>query len=82
MRGGRIPTAKETGVGRYGAGTLSGELVADRDEEEIGPKVACPFCDYLIPLRHAIGPKGGRQPLNCPSCLREVALPGGDADRR
>jgi len=62
-------------LGRYGAGMLPGELVADDEAEEIGPKVACPFCDYLIPLRHAIGPHG-RQPLLCPSCLQEVALPG------
>lgn len=68
-------------MGRFGVGMLPGDLVADRSEEEIGPKVACPFCDYLIPLRHAIGPQGARQPLTCPSCLREVALPGGD-DRR
>ncbi|HZQ87404.1 MAG TPA: hypothetical protein VFA83_21350 [Acidimicrobiales bacterium] len=65
-------------MGRFGVGMLPGESLADREEEEIGPKVACPFCDYLIPLRHAIGPQGGRKPLTCPSCLREVALPGAD----
>jgi hypothetical protein len=54
----------------------AGERIGVADgTEEIGPKVACPHCDHLIPLRHAIGPHG-RKPLMCPSCLRNVALPG------
>jgi hypothetical protein len=43
--------------------------------QDSGPKVACPFCDYLIPLRWAIGPDG-RRPLTCPRCERPVSLPG------
>lgn len=59
--------------------TYSGDSIGVVDDaEEIGPKVACPFCDHLIPLRHAIGPKG-RKPLVCPCCERQVRLPG---DRR
>ena len=57
-------------------GAYAGERIGLADEtEEIGPKVACPHCDHLIPLRHAIGPQG-RKPLTCPSCLRTVSLPG------
>lgn len=55
------------------AGGLYG--VADDELEDNGPRVACPFCETLIPLRRAIGPSG-RQPLTCPSCEREVSLPG------
>ena len=60
-------------------GTYAGELVgvADDNTDDVGPKVACPYCDYLIPLRHAIGPHG-RKPLTCPSCEHGVALPGRD----
>lgn len=64
-------------MGAHRLGTMVGGWtgVAADDEEEIGPKVACPFCDHLIPLRRAIGPQG-RKPLVCPSCERRVDLPG------
>ena len=64
-------------MGSHRLGTYAGERigVADDETDEIGPKVACPHCDHLIPLRHAIGPHG-RKPLTCPSCLRSVELPG------
>jgi hypothetical protein len=64
-------------MGQHRVSTYAGERIglADDDGDEIGPRVACPHCDHLIPLRHAIGPQG-RKPLTCPSCLRDVALPG------
>jgi hypothetical protein len=64
-------------MSRHGLGTYAEERIglARDDGDEIGPKVACPYCDHLIPLRHAIGPHG-RQPLTCPSCRQVVALPG------
>ena len=63
-------------MGAHRLGTYAGEWIEVADDaEEIGPKVACPYCDHLIPLRHAIGPQG-RKPLVCPSCERRVDLPG------
>jgi hypothetical protein len=63
-------------MGRHRSGSFAGGLIGLADDtEEIGPKVACPHCDHLIPLRHAIGPKG-RKPLTCPRCLQLVELPG------
>jgi hypothetical protein len=65
-------------MGQRHVGSFAGERHAmgdDDADDDNGPKVACPFCDYLIPLRWAIGPHG-RRPLTCPRCEGDVPLPG------
>ena len=68
-------------MGQGRVSTYAGDRywVPEDEADDNGPRVACPFCDALIPLRRAIGPTG-RKPLNCPRCEREVSLPGVPTD--